>query len=121
MAGSMIWGTSALPFLVGSSLGFTLGSFRWYDIATQEAMIQLRRHPALLQMHIADNFPWMPMARSQRAAIFNGRERLDWVRRSMLVVGWLSAGSALAEIRTRQEARLIDESVDGAATSTKDD
>jgi len=114
MAGSFVWGTSALPFLIGSSLGFTLGSFRWYEVATQEAMIQLRKHTALIQMHMANNFPWMPAMQVQRATRFTDRARSHWVDRSMLVVGWLSAGSALAEIRTRQEARLIDESLASA-------
>lgn len=113
MVGSFIWGTAALPVLVGSSLGFTLGSFRWYEVATQEAMLQARRHPALLRMHVTNNFPWAPWAHDQRADRLAERARSDWVCRSMLVVGWLSAGPALAEIQSRQEARLIEDSVRG--------
>ncbi|KAH6962825.1 hypothetical protein DER45DRAFT_551908 [Fusarium avenaceum] len=110
MAGSMIWGTAALPFIIGSSVGFALGSFRWYEVATREALLQLDLYPALLRLHICSNFPWVPDLHDK------GREwytpdtfRRSWVLRSMLVVGWLSAESSLREIRERKEARLIEE------------
>lgn len=117
MAGSFVWGTSALPFLIGSSLGFTLGSFRWYDVATKEAMIQLRKHPALIQMHVANNFPWMSAAHVHGATRFPSEARPDWIGRSMLVVGWLSAGPALAEIHSRREAHLIEQSLSSVEAS----
>ncbi|KAI7772286.1 hypothetical protein LZL87_007647 [Fusarium oxysporum] len=112
MVGSMIWGTAGLPFLIGSSLGFAFGSYRWYEVATREAMVQLELYPALLQMHITSNFPWVPDLHSKRREWYTAETfRRSWVMKSMLVVGWLSAESSLREIRERREARLVEEYV----------
>ncbi|KAH7353198.1 hypothetical protein B0T11DRAFT_286417 [Plectosphaerella cucumerina] len=114
MAGGAIWGTAALPFIVGSSFGFAVGSFKWYSHAFQDALIQLRRHPRLLRLHISSNFPWMPCMHEQELGWFTPeRFASTWVMRSVLVVGWLSAEPALREIRAREEARLIDEYCEG--------
>ncbi|KAF5603145.1 uncharacterized protein FSUBG_7368 [Fusarium subglutinans] len=112
MAGSMIWGTAGLPFIIGSSLGFAFGSYRWYEVATREAMVQLELYPALLQMHITSNFPWVPDLHSRKRNWYTAETfRRSWVMKSMLVVGWLSAESSLREIRERREARLVEEYV----------
>ncbi|KAK2926067.1 OST-HTH/LOTUS domain [Fusarium oxysporum f. sp. vasinfectum] len=112
MVGSMIWGTAGLPFLIGSSLGFAFGSYRWYEVATREAMVQLDLYPALLQLHITSNFPWVPDLHSRKRDWYTAETfRRSWVMKSMLVVGWLSAESSLREIRERREARLVEEYV----------
>lgn len=110
MAGSFIWGTAALPFIIGSSLGFALGSFKCWTNAVHEALIQLRKYPALLRLHINANFPWMPHMHARDVAWYTPeRFASTWVLKSILVVGWLSAEPALREIRAREEARLVDE------------
>ncbi|KAI1022136.1 hypothetical protein LB504_007317 [Fusarium proliferatum] len=112
MVGSMIWGTAGVPFLIGSSLGFAFGSYRWYEVATREAMVQLELYPALLQLHITSNFPWVPELHSRKRDWYTAETfRRSWVMKSMLVVGWLSAESSLREIRERREARLVEEYV----------
>jgi hypothetical protein len=122
MAGSIIWGTAGIPFIVGSSIGFALGSFRWYEVATREAFIQLERYPALLRLHICSNFPWMPDLQEKDHDWYTTENfRRSWVLRSMLVVGWLSAEPSLREIRERREARLVEEYVARDESDDKED
>ncbi|CRK24577.1 hypothetical protein BN1708_014017 [Verticillium longisporum] len=109
IAGSVIWGTAAIPFMVGSSMGFAIGSFRWYHVSLLEALVQLKKHPALLRLHITSNFPWVAQLHAHDVGWFTAeRFTSSWVLKSMLVVGWLSAEPALREIRDRQEAMLVD-------------
>ncbi|TDZ22330.1 hypothetical protein Cob_v004899 [Colletotrichum orbiculare MAFF 240422] len=67
--GSSIWGTAGLPFIVGSSLGFVIGSAKWYATATKEALLQLENYPSLLRLHVMANFPWKPEL---------GRRGVEW-------------------------------------------
>ncbi|UNI22557.1 hypothetical protein JDV02_008436 [Purpureocillium takamizusanense] len=115
MASSLIWGTATLPFVVFSSLGFALGSARWYMVSSQEALLQLRRYPALLRMHIVANFPWLPEYAARDLAWFTP-ERFagGWVRRSVLVAGWLSAQPALDELHSQVQAAIVQKYVDEA-------
>ncbi|KAJ0163504.1 hypothetical protein CTA2_2886 [Colletotrichum tanaceti] len=109
MIGSTIWGTAALPFIVGSSLGFALGSTRWYVIATKEALLQLDNYPSLLRLHLIANFPWKPeLGRKSVAWYTSDRFNSSWQMRSMLVVGWLTAQPALDDIRNGTEAGLVE-------------
>ncbi|KAF4424713.1 hypothetical protein F53441_14223, partial [Fusarium austroafricanum] len=102
MAGSMIWGTAGVPFLIGSSFGFAFGSYRWYEVATREALLQLDLYPALLRLHINANFPWVADLHSKGQDWYTPETfRRSWVMKSMLIVGWLSAESSLREIRER--------------------
>ncbi|KAJ6442123.1 stem cell self-renewal protein Piwi [Purpureocillium lavendulum] len=108
MVSSVVWGTATLPFVVFSSLGFALGSARWYMVSSQEALLQLRRYPALLRMHVVANFPWMPHYAARDAAWFTPeRFAVDWVQRSVLVAAWLSAQPALEELQTQVQANIV--------------
>jgi hypothetical protein len=104
-----IWGTAALPFIIGSSMGFTIGSVRWYATSTTEAMNELDMYPALLRLHLQANFPRERRFRTWplnqfRAEVFGQ----SWVLRSMLVAGWLTARPALDDIHDRKEAALVE-------------
>ncbi|KAK1569710.1 uncharacterized protein LY79DRAFT_571394 [Colletotrichum navitas] len=100
MIGSSIWGTAALPFLVGSSIGFVLGSARWYVVATREALLQLDNYPSILRLHLIANFPWKPeLGRKGVDWYTSDRFRSRWEMESMLVAAWLTAQPALDEIR----------------------
>ncbi|KAL3956448.1 hypothetical protein ACCO45_009294 [Purpureocillium lilacinum] len=115
MASSLIWGTATLPFVVFSSLGFALGSARWYMVSSQEALLQLRRYPALLRMHIVANFPWLPEYAARDVRWFTPeRFAVDWVQRSVLVAGWLSAQPALEELHSQVQAAIVQKYVDEA-------
>jgi len=57
MAGSLLWGTASLPFIVMSSLGFVMGVMRWYRMSVTQALLQLDRFPALLRLHMDTNYP----------------------------------------------------------------
>jgi hypothetical protein len=106
---SKIWGTAALPFIIGSSLGFTIGSARWYTTSTFEALNCLDIYPALLRMHLLANFPRHQTFRTWPLSEFRAEvfER-SWVLRSMLVAGWLTARPALDDIHDRKEAALVE-------------
>lgn len=117
---STIWGTAALPFIIGSSLGFTIGSTRWYTTSTFEALNGLDMYPALLRLHLVANFPRQQHFRTWplsqfRADVF---ER-SWVLKSMLVAGWLTARPALDDIHERKEAALVEAYAQEAAGAEK--
>ncbi|ODA82393.1 hypothetical protein RJ55_00900 [Drechmeria coniospora] len=114
MAGSLIWGTATLPFVIFSSVGFALGSLRWYAVSTQEALLQLRRYPSLLRMHIIANYPWVPEYSCRDPSWFTPRNfDANWVQRSVLVASWLSAQPALDDVHSQVEAALVQKYVDG--------
>ncbi|KAI3544559.1 hypothetical protein CABS03_07898 [Colletotrichum abscissum] len=109
IVGSSIWGTAALPFIVGSSLGFVLGSTRWYIVAVKESLLQLDTYPAILRLHLIANFPWKPELGRHNLDWYNARRfSSTWQMKSMLVASWLTAQPALDEIRSRTEAALVD-------------
>ena len=91
-------GTAALPFVVASCVGFTIGSVGFYQDALRKAVLAVEQYPLLLRLHLHANFPherfdkW-DIARMKEAFV---RERGgDWRLRSMLVVGWTTATPAL--------------------------
>ncbi|TEA17721.1 hypothetical protein C8034_v010049 [Colletotrichum sidae] len=107
--GSSIWGTAGLPFIVGSSLGFVIGSAKWYATATKEALLQLENYPSLLRLHVMANFPWKPELGRRGVEWYTAnRFNSNWQMRSLIVVGWLTAQPALEEIRSRREAELVE-------------
>lgn len=109
MIGSSIWGTAALPFIIGSSLGFVLGSTKWYITATKEALLQLDNYPAILRLHLIANFPWKPeLGRRGPEWYTVNRFGSSWQMKSMLVASWLTAQPALDEIRNRTEACIVE-------------
>ncbi|KAJ6782929.1 hypothetical protein PWT90_03081 [Aphanocladium album] len=122
MACSMIWGTATLPFVLASSVGFALGSIRWYIISTKEALLQLHRYPALLRMHIIMNFPWFPEYSRHGTAWFTQRKfSRDWIGKSILIAAWLSAQPALEDIQTQAEAALVQEYTDNGGNEKDED
>ena len=113
---SVIWGTAALPFIIGSSVGFAVGSVRWYIQSTSEALSSLQDYPALLRLHLLANFPRDQRLRTWemsqfRPAVFDQ----SWTLRSMLVASWLTARPALDDIHTRIEANVVDGYTEGKA------
>lgn len=105
---SAIWGTAALPFVLGSSIGFTVGSLRWYLSAQRAAIFDLYRYPSLIRLHLLANFPY------QREFSRNGVDwytprtfNSSWTLKSMLVAAWLSAQPAIEEIQTKTEAEVV--------------
>ena len=93
--GSLAFGVGSLAFLVGSSLGFVLGTFRWYRHSLLQSLLVLDAYPALMRLHLHANFPLkrfnhLPL-RDCRSDRFRGR----WIMENMLVVAWLTAGPAL--------------------------
>jgi hypothetical protein len=69
--GSIIWGTAGILFIIGSSIGFAVGTYRWYVHSTTEAMVHLGQYPSLIRLHLASNFP--------RNMNFRNRD-LNWFR-----------------------------------------
>lgn len=106
---SSFYGTAALPFIIGSSVGFALGSLRWYEMATKEALLDLQRYPTLMRLHLISNFPWKPEL-GEYDVLWYTAERFgsSWVMRSMLLSSWLSAQPAIEEIRARSIANLVE-------------
>nr|XP_036579842.1 uncharacterized protein CTRU02_10319 [Colletotrichum truncatum]KAF6787522.1 hypothetical protein CTRU02_10319 [Colletotrichum truncatum] len=107
--GASIWGTAGLPFIIGSTLGFALGSAKWYIAATQESLLQLDKYPSILRLHLISNFPWKPELGRRGIDWFTAsRFSSSWQMKSMLIASWLTAQPALDEIRNRTEAELVD-------------
>ncbi|KAE9970117.1 hypothetical protein Vi05172_g3286 [Venturia inaequalis] len=108
MFSATLTGTAALPFIIGSSIGFAFGSWRWYAVSLSEALIRLDAYPALLRLHLMSNFPskfsgWP--ANSFRAERFKDSAIL----KSMLVAAWLTARPALEDIEGKKEAAIVEE------------
>lgn len=79
----------------------------WYIRAFRDALIQVRRHPRLVHLHISSNFPWMLYIHEQYLGWFTSESSAStWVMRSMLVVAWLSAEPASREIRARRRSSV---------------
>jgi hypothetical protein len=101
-------GTAALPFIIGSSIGFAFGSYRWYSVSMTEALIRLDAYPALLRLHLMSNFP--SKFRSWPAGDFRASAFKDSaILQSMLVAAWLTARPALQDIEGKKEAALVEE------------
>ncbi|OAQ60460.1 sugar transporter [Pochonia chlamydosporia 170] len=108
LVASALWGTAALPFVLGSSLGFTVGSLRWYLSAERAALFDLYRYPSLLRLHLLANFPYhRDFSRNGLEWYTPGRFRSSWTLKSMLVAAWLSAQPAIDEIQTRTESDVV--------------
>ncbi|KZZ88770.1 hypothetical protein AAL_07971 [Moelleriella libera RCEF 2490] len=104
---STIWGTAALPFVVGSSVGFTVGSLRWYLSAQTASLFDLARYPSLLRLHLIANFPYEEQF-SRRGIEWYHPSRFDsWQQRSMLIAAWLSAQPAIEDVQARTEAEIV--------------
>lgn len=107
MISATLTGTAALPFVVGSSIGFAFGSTRWYQTSTREALTRLDAYPALLQLHLMANFPtkFKTWPQSEfKASVFGKSEIL----KSMLVASWLTARPALEDIHDKKQAAIVE-------------
>ncbi|KAG6041193.1 hypothetical protein E4U41_005683 [Claviceps citrina] len=105
---SFVWGTAGLPFVVGSSVGFAVGSLRWYLAAQTASLFDLGRYPALLRLHLIANFPYEEQFGRQGLAWYTVRRfRSSWTLRSMLVAAWLSAQPAIEDVQARTEAEVV--------------
>ncbi|KID86725.1 sugar transporter [Metarhizium guizhouense ARSEF 977] len=108
LVASALWGTAALPFVLGSSLGFTIGSLRWYMSAERAALFDLYRYPSLLRLHLLANFPYHgELSRNGVEWYTPSRFKSSWTLKSMLVAAWLSAQPAIEDIQTRTESEVV--------------
>lgn len=83
---SAIWGTAALPFVAGSSIGFAVGSLRWYLSAQTASLLDLYRYPSLLRLHLIANFPYEKHFTRHGIEWFTPKRfNSSWTLRSMLV------------------------------------
>lgn len=105
---SAIWGTAALPFVAGSSIGFAMGSLRWYLSASKGAMLDLHRYPTLMRLHLISNFPYKREFTENKIGWYTPRRfQSSWTMTSMLVAAWMSAQPALEDIQSRAEADVV--------------
>lgn len=58
------------------------------------ALLALENHPHLLLLHLDPNYP-VHRWNIGRVRVFLNRRDFGWVRKSMLVTAWQSAGPAL--------------------------
>jgi hypothetical protein len=106
---AVICGTAAVPFIFGSSIGFALGSFRWYAASSEEALIRLGSHTALMRLHLFGNFPREKRITHLKMEDYR-REVFEksWILKSMLTASWLTALPALDDIQAREEGAIIE-------------
>lgn len=90
-----VWGTSAIPFLASSALGFALGASRWYYASLETALLHLDAYPELLRLHLHTNYPRERFGRMGAEAFRSERFQRDWKLKSMLVSSWLTAQPAI--------------------------
>lgn len=108
MFSATLTGTAALPFIIGSSIGFAFGSWRWYAVSMSEALIRLDAYPALLRLHLMSKFP--SKFRNWPASSFRAERFKDSaVLKSMLIAAWLTARPALEDIEGKKEAAIVEE------------
>ena len=93
--GSLAFGTAGLPFIVASTLGFALSSFRWYYNSVGNALLSLDAHPAILRLHLDANYPHKRFGRWGLDRMRSGVFKQSWILKNMLVVAWLTAQPAL--------------------------
>lgn len=101
---AIMYGTAALPFLVGSTVGFGLGAYGFYKDAVTKAVLAVERYPLLLRLHMHANFPsqrfdmW-DVATMQTA--FRREKFPRWQLTSMLLASWMTATPAMDVCQTR--------------------
>jgi hypothetical protein len=118
---TFLYGVASIPFIASASLGFVLGSFRWYLASLRQAMIAMDAYPALLRLHLDANYPWKRFRTWGLAAFRSERFNESLVLQQMLVVAWLTAQPALEEGRANEEKSLVDEAgVAAAETGQKE-
>ncbi len=89
-----VFGTGALPFIVGATLAFGGSVVMYYRSCLGQALLALQNYPHLLQLHLDANYPTHRWDKARVTAFLDGRG-CGWVEKSMLVTAWQSAGPAL--------------------------
>lgn len=116
ICGTFLYGVASLPFIASASLGFILGTSRWYYASLRQAMIAMDAYPALLRLHLDANYPRKQFRTWGLGAFRSERFNNSLVLQQMLVVAWLTAQPALEEVRSNEEKILIDEAAGGSGT-----
>lgn len=121
ICGTFLYGVASIPFIASASLGFALGTFRWYYSSLRQALIAMDAYPALLRLHLDANYPWKRFRTWGLGAFRSEQFNKSLVLQQMLVVAWLTAQPALEEVRTNEEKSLIEEAgVVGAENGEKE-
>lgn len=89
-----VFGTGALPFIIGAALGFGGGLAMYYRSCLGQALLALENYPHLLLLHLDANYPTHRWDMGRATTLLEGRSS-GWVQKSMLVTAWQSAGPAL--------------------------
>ena len=71
----------------------------YYRSCLSQALLALEKYPRLLLLHLDANYPTQRWDMHRATALLDGRDG-GWVRKSMLVVAWQTAGPAL-EVSSR--------------------
>lgn len=95
ICGSFLFGVANILFIASASLGFALGTFRWYYTSLQQAFIAMDTYPALLRLHLNANYPRKRFWTWCLGAFRSERFKRSWILKQMLVVAWLTAQPAL--------------------------
>jgi hypothetical protein len=101
--GAAAFGTAALPFIVGTTIGFVFGAYSHYRQCVIESATVLREMPDLFHYNIKHVYP-----ASYRQSVFTNIINDNWLAKSMAVGALFNANDTLAEIRARQEAEFVD-------------
>jgi hypothetical protein len=114
ICGTFLYGVANIPFIASASLGFVLGTFRWYYTSLRQALIAMDAYPVLLRLHLDANYPQKRFRTRGLGAFRSDRFKRSLVLRQMLVVAWLAAQPALEEVRSNEEKTLIEEAATGS-------
>lgn len=98
---------------MGSCVGFVGASIAYHRLSLAQALVALREHPRLLQLHLAYNFPLAGFGSGHglsRAQLRPPYWRDSLHRQMFLIAAWQSASvqlDDLHEARTRAEVERI--------------
>ena len=92
--------------MIGAGLGFGGGIALYYRSCLSQALLALQNYPRLLLLHLHANHPTYKWDMGRATALAEGRDG-GWVRKSMLVIAWQSAGPALEVSGSCRTAPLL--------------
>jgi hypothetical protein len=116
ICGTLFYGVASVPFIASASLGFALGTFRWYYASLRQALIAMDAYPALLRLHLDANYPQKQFRTWGLGAFRSERFKKSLILEQMLVVAWLTAQPALEEVRSNEEKILVEEAAGASGT-----
>ena len=102
MLGSSLFGTGALPFIIGATVGFAGGLWKYYYHSLAIALVAIEELPSLILLHLDTTFPLYRWRR--KGLVMLTDEKRTWVEDSMLITAFQSAGAA-AEVRVPSAGR----------------